>query len=183
MPNLPGSLRRRLSKAGVSGRAIRVGFLGDPKARRGRLASGGETGTPVHAGSFLRERRIVLDAGLRERPRELARILWHELFHFAWVRLGNAGRWSYEELLRGELRQGARGELGWSAQVRKQGLGEEDVKRRTRRWREYACESFCDTGAWWLAPRARHPEYTLARRFREARRRWVAARFGAGIRC
>ena len=40
-------------------------------------------GLPVYAGSFIRKRQIVLDRELERQPRELARILVHELFHFA----------------------------------------------------------------------------------------------------
>ena len=128
-------------------------------------------GQPVHAGSFIRRREIVLDCALAGNRRELARILAHEICHFAWPRLGNSLRHSYENLLVSELRRKARGELGWSAEWRKQELRPRDILRRTRRWREYVCESFCDTGAWVLSAR-RHAEQTLAPRFRNARRRW-----------
>ena len=130
---------------------------------------------PVHAGSFIRERRIALDSGLLGEPRELARILVHELFHFAWVRLGNARRRSFEELLAREIGRQARGELGWSAEWRKGGLRPGDAARRTPRWREYVCESFCDTAAWLFANIDSHPEFTLAARHRRARREWFEA--------
>jgi len=124
----------------------------------------------VHAGSFLRERRIAFEAELVDEPREFARIFVHELFHFVWLRLGNPRRWSYEALLRDELRRGALGELGWSAEWRKR-----NIRRGGRRhWREYACESFCDTAAWLFSGVRSHPEYTLASRFREGRRQWFA---------
>ena len=64
----------------------------------------------------------MLDQELERQPRELARILVHELFHFAWVRLGNPARRSYEALVREEWKQRARGELGWSAESRKRAL-------------------------------------------------------------
>src|SRR6202012_2893930 len=67
---------------------------------------------PVHGGAFLRERRIVLDCTRAEFPR----ILVHELFHFVWWRSGNPLRRAYEELLAGEIRAAALGELGWSAE-------------------------------------------------------------------
>ena len=127
---------------------------------------------PVHAGAFLRERRIAFDAELAADPKEFARIFVHEVFHFAWLRLGNPRRWSWEALLREEMRGRARGELGWSAEWRKRALDARDPSRRTRRWREYVCESFCDTAAWVLAGVAAHREYTLARRFCERRRQW-----------
>ena len=68
---------------------------------------------PVHAGSFLRERRIAFDC----RRDEFARVFVHEVFHFAWLRLGNPRRRSFEALLSGEWEARARGELGWSAEV------------------------------------------------------------------
>jgi hypothetical protein len=135
--------------------------------------SGGTHGEEVHAGSFLRKREIVLDTALLESPGELARILLHELFHFVWLRAGNPARRSYEALLGDELRRVARGELGWSAAKCKRALAARDVGLRTRRWREYACESFCDSAAWLLSGLREHDEYTLAPRFRQARRRWL----------
>jgi hypothetical protein len=122
----------------------------------------------VHAGSFLRERRIAFDCTRAEFPRILA----HEVFHFVWVRAGNPRRRAWEALLKSELAGRARGELGWSAEWRKLALGTRDVRGRTRRWREYCCESFCDTAAWLYSGRARHPEFTLAARFRSRRRLW-----------
>ena len=55
--------------------------------------------TSVHAATFIRQRRIVLDAELLRSDAELRRILIHELFHFVWARLANAVRRSFEELL------------------------------------------------------------------------------------
>jgi len=126
----------------------------------------------VHAGAFIRERRIAFDAKLAANRREFDRIFVHEIFHFVWLRLGNPRRWSYEGLLRQEMRGNARGELGWSAEWRKRALAARDTRRRSRRWREYACESFCDTAAWIFSGVRAHPEYTLARRFCERRRQW-----------
>lgn len=154
-----------------AGSAIRIEFRPCLRASRGKLRSGDGGGIEVHAGTFLRERRVVLDSELTERPIELARILIHELYHFVWIRLGNRVRRSYEELLAGEIRQGERGELGWSAEHRKNSLRERDWNGRTRRWREYACESFCDTAAW-LAAGGRHPEFTLGRECKAKRRAW-----------
>lgn len=121
----------------------------------------------VHAGSFLRERRIAFNCTRAEFPR----IFVHELYHFVWLRAGNPVRLSYGELLRGECLAGARGELGWSAEWRKRKLGARDWESRSRRWREYCCESFCDTAAW-LYSGARHAEFTLSRRCRAGRRAW-----------
>ena len=157
----------------VRGLPIEITFLPELKASRGKLVSGkAERGREVHAGSFLRQRRIVLDAALKTQPRELARILTHELFHFAWLRLGNPQRRRYEELLQGEMRKRVRGELGWSAERMKASLSRADRKRRTRAWREYVCESFCDTGAWLIAGRGGSEEFTLGSAARRARRKW-----------
>ena len=122
----------------------------------------------VHAGSFLRQRRIALNCTRAEFPR----IFVHELFHFAWLRAGNPLRQSWEAHLESELSAHARGELGWSAEWRKRALAPDDRRLRTRRWREYCCESFCDTAAWLYSGVANHPEFTLAARFRTRRRIW-----------
>ena len=156
----------------LTGQPITVRFQPDPRASRGELLSGGGTGREVHAGSFLRRRVIVLDSELKCHPVDLERILLHEIWHFAWLRLGNARRRSWEECLLEEMRLGAAGELGWSAQWRKEALRNADRRLRTRRWREYACESFCDTGAWLLGSARRHGEFTLARALRAKRRKW-----------
>jgi len=152
----------------IDGRPIRLEVRRNLTDRRGA----------VHAGAFLRERRIAFDADLASDPGEFARILVHELFHFVWLRLGNQRRWSYEALLLEELRGGARGELGWSAAWRKRALKPHDAKQRTRRWREYVCESFCDTAAWLYSGPRSHAEFTLARRWCDPRRQWFA---GAGL--
>jgi len=128
----------------------------------------------VHAGSLLRERRILLETTLAGDPANFARIFVHELFHFAWLRLGNPRRRSYELLLAEEFAAGAKGELGWSAEWRKAALAPSDRRLRTRRWREYACESFCDSAAWLYSGARRHPEFTLPARFRAGRRTWFA---------
>lgn len=133
-------------------------------------------GQDAHAGSFLRARSI----GINCENREFSRVLAHEVFHFAWRRLSNEQRWSYEELLRRERRAHARGELGWSAEWRKTELAAADVKSRSRSWREYCCESFCDTAAWLYSGVRRHEEFTLASRFRARRRSWFAGLTGAG---
>jgi hypothetical protein len=127
---------------------------------------------PVHAGSFLRQRRITLDSALLRNRRELARILVHELFHFVWLRLGNEKRREWGEFLRTELKEGVRGELGWSAGLRKDALSPRDWRLCTRRWRDYTCESFCDTAAWWNSRGSPHEEFTLGS---SARRRRAGA--------
>ncbi|HEX8984409.1 MAG TPA: hypothetical protein VF767_03220 [Bryobacteraceae bacterium] len=166
----------------LDGQPIGVQLLRAPRVVRGGLREGGTRGLAVHAGSFVRRRVIVLDAALPEKPGELARILVHELFHFAWLRAGNELRRSWEELLIAEKRRHARGELGWSAESLKNAMEPLDARNRTRRWREYACESFCDSAAWMFAGLRRHEEFTLAPRFRLLRRAWFARAFGrAGI--
>jgi len=125
---------------------------------------------PVHAGSFLRERRIAIDCSASE----FVRVFVHEVFHFVWLRLGNPRRWSYEEVLGAEIASRARGELGWSAEWRKRELRGPDVNRRTRLWREYCCESFCDSAAWVYSGVKRHEEFTLSSRFVAIRRQWFS---------
>ncbi|HJZ97504.1 MAG TPA: hypothetical protein VKE70_13435 [Candidatus Solibacter sp.] len=142
----------------MCGAQIRLEYAPGLRDRRG----------PVHAGAFLRERRIAFDCTRAEFPRILA----HEVAHFVWIRLGNAARRSWEEVL---CRESGAGELGWSAEWRKAALDARDRGARTRRWREYCCEAFCDTAAWLWSGVARHDEFTLARRWRETRRRWFAS--------
>jgi hypothetical protein len=145
----------------VVGRTVRIERSEGLRDRRG----------PVHAGAFLHQRRIAFDCTIRE----FRRIFAHELFHFVWWRAGNPARRSYEQLLEAEGRHGAAGELGWSAEWRKEALSQADIIGRSRRWREYCCESFCDTAAWLFAAVGRHPEFTLDVRFRPARRAWFRA--------
>jgi hypothetical protein len=118
-----------------------------------------------------------LDRELKQRAKEMARILTHELFHFVWVRLGNPARRSYENLVRQELKGHARGELGWSAESRKSDFVSAPGLRHPK-WREYICESFCDTAAWLYSGVRRHKEFTLARRHKKRRADWFLATFG-----
>jgi hypothetical protein len=133
-------------------------------------------GNPAHAATSIPGRLILLDPELRRNPREERRILLHEYFHFVWVRVGNPRRWAWEEYLAGEWRAGARGEAGWSAEWRKGQLAEDDVNRRSRRWREYCCESFCDSAS--LVHGNDDSEATLARRWRDGRMNWFRKSFG-----
>lgn len=168
------ALRKRLPA--MQGRAIRVRFLPELTAGSRKLYSCRIYGQPVYAGTLIRKRRIVLDLELASKPNELRRILIHELFHFAWVRLSNETRRSYEDLLQLESTQRARGELGWSAESRKSAL----LKTRAphhKRWRDYACESFCDTAAWLYSEIGRHSEFTLAPRHRRRRAEWFQRTF------
>lgn len=154
----------------LAGGRVRVEWEAGLRVRGRRLHTGEGPGQEVHAAAFPRERRLVLDRGLLNEASELERILLHEMHHFVWPRLGNPLRQSWGAVLEEERRRKARGELGWSAEWRKQRLGE----MGTRRWREYACESFCDTAAW-VYGRAAHPEQTLAAGHRARRRAWFEA--------
>jgi hypothetical protein len=156
-----------------AGEPILVEFRPDLRAWRGKLLCGGERGKEVHAGSFLRERRIVLELGLLRDAAERDRILAHEIFHFVWWKLRPAVRANYEELLRAEVRSGRRGEMGWSSDWRKEKLGAQDWRLRTRRLKEYLSESFCDTAAAWLLGVVKHAEITLPARARRLRRFWM----------
>jgi hypothetical protein len=165
--------KRRLPE--FEGRSISVRFLPDLSAGARKLYSRRKVGQPVFAATFIRKRKIVFDGELEHKPGEMARILAHELFHFAWVRLGNPARRSFEALLRREWKQNARGELGWSAESRKS-----ELPRRppVAKWRAYACESFCDSAAWVYSGVRRHSEFTLAERHRKRRAEWFQATFG-----
>ena len=124
------------------------------------------------AAASIPRRLILLDAAVFARRGEFERILLHELFHFAWVRLSNQQRRAWEEILLQEFHARAAGELGWSAWWRKDTLTRLDARRRRPRWRRYACESFCDTAAWLFAGLRKHDEFTLAAPQRRSRRQW-----------
>ena len=127
---------------------------------------------PHLAAASVPMRLILLDAEVLLNRGDFERILVHEIFHFAWVRLANHARRSWEQVLAAELGRNARGELGWSAEHRKLRLKPEDVVGRTPAWRRYACESFCDTASWLYAGLSGHSEFTLAARFSSRRRAW-----------
>jgi hypothetical protein len=131
------------------------------------------------AGASIPRRLILLDAVVLARRGEFERILIHELFHFAWVRLSNQKRRAWEQLLAGEMRERVKGELGWSAEWRKEALTRADVRLRSPKWRRYACESFCDSAAWMFAGLRAHDEFTLAASSRRLRSRWFAEQFPA----
>lgn len=158
------AISRRLPE--LCGDPIRIEHCPHLRDRRG----------PVHAASFLRQRKISFDCTAAEFPR----IFVHELFHFVWARAGNPLRWRYEDAVCAEFHAGVRGELGWSAEWRKAALGARDVRGRSRRWREYCCESFCDTAAWLYSGVAKHPEFTLVTRRRRERRSWFETELGGG---
>lgn len=166
----------------MEGRPVRVRFRRALIVHRGKLYSRKSGGEPVHAGTDIARRLIVLEQDLATRPDELARILIHEVFHFAWVRLGNPRRQAYSDLLRDEFRRAARGELGWSAEYRKLDLMQACGRRAAPedpKWRDYICESFCDTAAWRYSGLRKHDEFTLAARNRKARDRWFAEAIGS----
>lgn len=156
----------------LRGRIIQVTVAPSLTAHRGKLLSGSKKGVAVLAGTFLRKREIVVEQQLLRTPREFSRIFVHEVFHFVWSRLDANRRLAFEALLQREWDKGARGELGWSAESMKLALTSSDVENRTRRWKDYACESFCDTGGWAFGSSGRYAEMTLARTHRERRWRW-----------
>jgi hypothetical protein len=137
------------------------------------LLSRSHKGDAVYAGSFLRRRSIVLEQQMVKTPRVLERIFVHEVFHFVWSRLPRQLRESYDRLIREELKRSVKGELGWSAESMKLALTTEDIADGNRRWKDYLCESFCDTAGWMYGSASRYTEMTLDRRSRDLRRRWV----------
>jgi len=87
-------------------------------------------------------------------------------------------RRSFEELLARQIN--ARGELGWSSEYRKAELDSRDLRDRSRRWREFSCEAFCDTAAFIFARRKQHDEFTLAAVHCRKRIAWFRKNFGSG---
>jgi hypothetical protein len=152
---------------------IQVEFRENLKVSGGKLVADAKPGVEVHAATYLRKGLIILEEGLLRNRGELRRILLHELFHFVWWKLGNPRRMAWEQLLTREFSRAARGELGWSAEVRKTSLKARDRQERNRAWREYCCESFCDSGASYLGGVLQHPEQTLAPAFRKIRYQWL----------
>jgi hypothetical protein len=163
----------------LRGRCILVSFRPCLTAHRGKLLSKSMKGDAVYAGSFLRKRRIVLEQQMLRTPRLLERIFVHEVFHFVWHRLGSRLRASYEETVAAEFERGARGELGWSSESLKVKITEFDCAERSRRWKDYVCESFCDTAGWLFGSARPYSEMTLARRHRDLRRRWFQENLSA----
>lgn len=134
---------------------------------------------PHLAAASMTRRVVLLDSEVLKARGEFERILIHEIFHFAWRRLSNATRRSWETVLSREFDAKLRGELGWSAERRKVKIKPRDVALRTARWRHYARESFCDTAAWRFAGLHSHDEFTLSERLRKRRRAWFDATFPA----
>ena len=141
-------------------------------------------GTAVHAASFIRLRRIILEEELLAQSDLFRLILCHELFHFVWVRLGNPARNSFHTLLEHEYRAAARGELGESASVRKELLKNRlEPFQKSFGWREYACESFCDTAAWFHFRDVPDLHRSLAARWWKQRERWCDAHLRRPLAC
>jgi hypothetical protein len=186
--SLTQSARDRVERASkvlpaLRGAPISVRFLPALKVSRGQLLSDvPHTGTPVHAAAFLRKRKIVLEVDLLERPLKLRLILIHEIFHFVWVRLGNPQRRDFAALLQRELESGARNELGESSATKKALLSLTDCEQNSRLWRDYVCESFCDTAAWYFAGIS-SSEFALARRWRKHRECWIRSQFARPRDC
>jgi hypothetical protein len=157
----------------LRGKQISVSYRPGLTAWRGQLLSRKQKGDAVYAGSFLRKRRIVLEQQMVKTPRVLERIFVHEVFHFVWSRLSAALRDSYSNLILAEIAAGVHGELGWSAESMKLKLTAEDIETLNRRWKDYICESFCDTAGWMYGSASRYSEMTLGRESRDARRSWM----------
>ncbi len=135
---------------------------------------------PHLAATSIPGRTVLLDSEVLRRRGEFERILVHEISHFVWVRLSNATRRAWEQVLTHELAARAKGELGWSAEWRKRKLAAGDLRDRTLAWRHYACESFCDTAAWRFSGLKIHDEFTLAARYRRVRQSWFETRIEPG---
>lgn len=156
----------------LRGAAIDVRYRPRLTAWKGQLLSKSHKGDAVYAGCFLRQRRMVLDDGMLRTPRVLERIFVHEVFHFVWSRLGQPLRDSWHQVIDAEIVRGANGELGWSAESMKLNVSEDDRKTRSRRWKDYVCESFCDTAGWYFGSAKRYAEMTLGPDQRALRRLW-----------
>ncbi len=113
---------------------------------------------------------MTLASELLDDEIELTRILLHEMFHFVWLRLGNARRKEYEALLIEEFRRRARGDAGWSAEHVKVCIKQPG---QSRLWRLYVCESFCDSAAVFVGGLTAHAEFTIAKSFWKKRCDWL----------
>jgi hypothetical protein len=170
------------------GSPIFISFRPALTAWRGRLLSGSQSGREVYAASFIRERRIVLHTDLKGDQDRLRFFLAHELFHFVWASAGNPTRSSYNALLKAEFQARARGEMGESSGVAKLKLLQNRNKTsallwRGLLWREYVCESFCDTGAVLFAGKYPVGDCTLASRWRRIREQWFDTTIHWESRC
>ena len=168
----------------LSGSPIRVRDQAPLRAHRGKLVSRtAPRGAPVHAAAFIRRRLIILATDLLARPHLLRLIFVHEIFHFVWARLGNGFRAAFSKVLAREQQARARGELGESAVIKKELLMPADCLRNSPAWRDYVCESFCDTAAWVYSGVRRHAAFTLGKRWKRSREAWFHLAFESGCRC
>lgn len=166
----------------LSGLPIFASFRRNLTAHRGKLISRASgRGTEVYAVSFIRQRRVVFDASLLNDPPQLRFFAVHEIFHFVWARLGNAKRAEFGRLLKREFARRAQGALGESSAISKARLRPGRPCSAREQWRDYVCESFCDTAAWLYA--GGRMRVSLAERWRNRRRRWFAATFSAPRPC
>jgi hypothetical protein len=131
---------------------------------------------PHWAATSIPKRLILLDREVLSKKGDFERILVHEIFHFAWVRLSNASRRDWEKLLASEKTPG---ELGWSAEWRKLKLNSSDARVRSPKWRRYARESFCDSAAFLYTDLKAHDEFTLPAASRRARKLWFQRNFAS----
>ena len=168
----------------LSGGPICISSKAKLAANRGKLLFAYfEYGTPVYAASFIRRREIVLERDLFAAGRTLRLIVVHEVFHFVWARLSNRARREFADLLLYEIGHRARGELGESAGVKKNLLTAPEQSYNARLWRDYVCESFCDTAAWFYSGVKHHKSFTLANRWRKRRQAWFQAAVGSCCNC
>lgn len=131
---------------------------------------------PHHAATSIPRRLILLDRGLLKDRGDFERILIHEIFHFAWVRLSNQSRRDWEHVL--SLERGP-GELGWSAEWRKLKLKASDRRERSPKWKRYARESFCDSAAFVFSGLKSHDEFTLPVASQRRRKAWFQKTFAS----
>jgi hypothetical protein len=159
--------------------AVQVAFLPRLTDYRGKLLSGDHRGTPIYAAAFVRERRIVLETDLVKTPDALRFIFVHELFHLAWLRLGNGRREAFRKLLVNEIAANVRGELGESSTVKKgQWMACPEFSVRAPNWRDYTCESFCDSAASFYAAGRVPSGYKIGKAWTAIRRDWFDRNLG-----
>ena len=188
-PAFPAELRQQVLSvfAGLPmmfGNPIYFELRPELTAHWGKLLSGAGIGVPVHAAAFIRKRMVVLEADLFSQAEQLRLILVHEIFHFAWVRLSNGQRRAFTDLLTDEIQDRARGELGEAAGVKKRLFQESaSFDGSSRLWRDYACESFCDSGAAFFSGAAANEHFTLAKRWAGRRYAWLLRTGEGGWRC
>jgi hypothetical protein len=168
----------------LNGNPISVSFQPDLAACRGKLlARASGRGTAVYAASFIRQRRIIFETSLSSDIAQLRFFAVHEIFHFVWARLGNRNRAEFSLLLAAEIAQGARGELGESSAIQKVRIGPEEGSKRSQTWRDYVCESFCDTAAWLYSGAPARNVRPLASRWQKRREVWFQAVFAFPRSC